>query len=254
MNTKQTEAVKELMFKMADDLLIIGHRNSEWTGLGPVLEEDIAFSSMAQDKLGHSQALYTILHENGEALPDEVAFMRDAGDFHNCQFTELPNGDYAFSVMRHFLYDHADQIRFEMLAHSTFEPLAKVSKKIKGELKYHVLHANTWVTKLGNGTEESRARMQSALNEAWNYALGIFEPGDHEQILASAGIFDGEAALKKKWLEAISPVLAKGSLVLPAESSWEPVLGGRKGFHTEHLQPLVLEMGEVFRLDPSAEW
>lgn len=247
-------AIKELLYKMADDLLIIGHRNSEWTGLGPILEEDIAFSSMAQDKIGQSQALFQILHEMGEQDPDTVAFTRSAKQFHNSQFAELPNGDYDFSLMRHFLYDHADQLRFEMVANSSFEPLAKVARKVKGELKYHVFHANTWITKLGTANEESHARMQSALNEAWNYALGMFEEGDFEAALKAENIFEGEAALKKRWLENIAPVLAKATLTLPSESSWNPVLGGRKGFHTEHLEPLVEEMAEVFRIDPGAEW
>lgn len=246
--------IKELLYKMADDLLIIGHRNSEWTGLGPILEEDIAFSSMAQDKIGQSQALFQLLHELGEQEPDTVAFTRQANQFHNCQLVELPNGDYDFSTIRHFLYDVADQLRFEMLANSSYEPLAKVSRKIKGELKYHVFHANTWVTKLGAATEESHARMQTSLNEAWNYALGIFEESEFEQQLISEKIFEGEAELKARWLETIKPVLAKASLKIPDEKTWEPKLGGRKGYHTEHLDPLVEEMAEVFRIDPGAEW
>lgn len=247
-------AIKELLYKMADDLLIIGHRNSEWTGLGPILEEDIAFSSMAQDKIGQSQALFQLLHELGEQEPDTVAFTRNANQFHNAQFVELPNGDYDFSLMRHFLYDVADQLRFEMLANSSYEPLAKVARKIKGELKYHVFHANTWVVKLGAANEESKARMQTALNDAWNYALGLFEEGDFENELKSEGVFAGEAALKQRWLETITPTLSKATLTIPHENTWEPKLGGRKGLHTEHLEPLVEEMSEVFRVDPSAEW
>lgn len=249
-----TTAIKELLYKMADDLLIIGHRNSEWTGLGPILEEDIAFSSMAQDKIGQSQALFQLLHELGEQEPDTVAFTRNAKQFHNAQFVELPNGDYDFSLMRHFLYDVADQLRFEMLANSSYEPLAKVARKIKGELKYHVFHANTWVVKLGVANEESHARMQTALNQAWDYALGLFEAGDYEKELAAEGVFEGEAALQGRWLEAITTVLDKAGLKIPAEQTWAPKLGGRKGFHTEHLEPLVEEMSEVFRVDPSAEW
>jgi ring-1,2-phenylacetyl-CoA epoxidase subunit PaaC len=247
-----TAAIKELLYKIADDLLIIGHRNSEWTGLGPILEEDIAFSSMAQDKLGQSQALFQILHELGEAGPDTVAFGRNASQFHNAQFTELPNGDYDFSLVRHFLYDHADRLRFEMLAESTFEPVAKVARKIKGELKYHVFHADTFIIKLGTATEESHARMQTALNEAWEYALGMFEKSDFEDQLIAEGIFGGEEKLKALWLEQITPVLEKATLKIPA--SQEPKLGGRKGYHTEHLDPLLKEMAEVFNIDPAAEW
>jgi ring-1,2-phenylacetyl-CoA epoxidase subunit PaaC len=248
------EAVKELLYKMADDLLIFGHRNSEWTGLGPILEEDIAFSSMAQDKIGHAQAMYQILHVLGEQDPDTIAFTREASKFHNCQLVELPNGEYDFSMVRHFLFDHADQQRFEMLANSSFEPLAKVARKIKGEIKYHVFHGDTWLVKLSNATEVSKARMQSALNECWNYALGIFEKGDFEKELAESGVFEGEAALQAKWLAKITPIIEKAGLRIPAESSWEPVYGGRKAYHSDYLAPLVEEMSEVFRVDPSAEW
>lgn len=112
---RHVEGLKELLYKMADDLLIIGHRNSEWTGLGPMLEEDIAFSSMAQDKIGQSLALFELLHELGESDPDTVAFTRNAPQFHCSQLVELPIGGYDFSMVRHFFFDHAEAIRFEML-------------------------------------------------------------------------------------------------------------------------------------------
>lgn len=248
------EAIKDLLYKIADDLLVIGHRNSEWTGLGPILEEDIAFSSMAQDKLGQSQAIFQLLHELGEAEPDTNAFNREARHFRNSRFVELPNGEYDFSLVRHFLYDHADQLRFEMLSHSAYEPLAKVCRKVKGELKYHVLHANTFLEKLSKATEESHARMQAALNEAWDYALGLFEEGDHEEALVAGGIFIGEKQLRERWLSVIVPIIETAGLSIPDQSSWNPVYGGRKGYHTEHLEQLVNEMAEVFRIDPSAEW
>lgn len=248
------QSLIELLYKMADDLLIIGHRNSEWTGLGPILEEDIAFSSMAQDKIGQAQALYQLLHQLGEQEPDTVAFTRNANQFHNSQFVELPNGEYDFSSIRHFLYDHADQLRFESLALSTYEPLAKVARKVKGEIKYHVFHANTWITKLGNANETSKARMQTALNESWDYALGMFEPSAFEQDLINSGIFVGEEAIKAQWLKNVTEVLTKAGLTIPAENSWQPVFGGRTGNHTEHLQPLLDEMTEVFKVDPTAEW
>lgn len=249
-----TEAIKELLYKMADDLLIIGHRNSEWTGLGPILEEDISFSSMAQDKIGQAQALYVLLNELGEQEPDTVAFTRNANQFHNAHLVELPNGEYDFSLMRHFLYDHADQLRFEALANSSYEPLAKVARKVKGELKYHVFHANTWVVKLGSANEESHNKMQNALNDAWNYALGMFEPSAYEDELVAENVFIGEESLQEKWLSNIIPILLKAGLSIPTANTWKPAIGGRKGIHTQHLAPLVEEMSEVFRYDPTAEW
>jgi len=248
------EHLKNLLLRMADDSLIMGHRNSEWTGIGPIMEEDIAFSSMAQDKIGHALALYSILkNEFNMPDPDRLAFFRKETEMLNCQLVELPIGEYDFSLVRHFLFDHADFLRYEMLSTSSFAPLAQLSKKIKGELKYHVLHADTWLTRLGNATEESHARMQSALNELWNYALGIFEPSDYEAELIAEKIFDGEKVLQQKWMEKISHIIEKANLKIPSATA--PVYGGRKGYHTEHLQPLLTEMAEVISSEPEGtEW
>lgn len=247
-------AIKELLYKIADDQLILGHRNSEWTGFGPLLEEDIAFSSMAQDKVGQSYALYTILHSLGEQEPDTVAFTRNAEQFHNSIFTELPNGEYDFSLIRHFLYDTSEIIRFDMLTESSFQPLAELAVKVRAELRYHTLHANTWVKQLGSATEESVSRLQKSLEYALPYALGMFEESPYEQELIDAGVFAGEKKLQEKWLEKISAIINETRLQLPDLHTVEPVLGGRMGKYSEHLQPLLNEMSEVFRIDPTAEW
>ncbi|MEM6524987.1 MAG: 1,2-phenylacetyl-CoA epoxidase subunit PaaC [Bacteroidota bacterium] len=249
-----TEALKELIYKMADDQLILGHRNSEWTGFGPLLEEDIAFSSMAQDKVGQSHALYQILNDLGEREPDTVAFMRNANQFHNSQLVELPNGEYDFSLVRHFLFDTAEAIRFQMLTESSYTPLAQLANKIKGELRYHTMHADVWIKQLGSATEESVSRLQDSLDRLIPYAMGIFEPSPFEVQLIDDNIFSGEGTLKQHWQEAISLVISKTSLNLPDLSLVEPIYGGRAGNHTEHLQPLLDEMSEVFKIDPTADW
>jgi ring-1,2-phenylacetyl-CoA epoxidase subunit PaaC len=249
-----SHALKELLYKIADDLLILGHRNSEWTGFGPLLEEDIAFSSMAQDKIGQSHALYTILNSLGEREPDTVAFTRNASQFHNCLLVELPNGEYDFSLVRHFLYDTAEVIRFEMLSNSSFQPVADLSKKIRAELRYHTLHANTWMKQLGSATEESISRLQKSLDFTIPFALGMFEESPYEKEIIAEGIFGGEQALKEKWMKKVEEIISQTSLHLPDWKVAQPVFGGRMGKHTEHLQPLLDEMSEVFRIDPSAEW
>lgn len=249
-----TDARKDLLYRLADDQLILGHRNSEWNGLGPILEEDIAFSSMAQDKLGHALQLYGLLQTLGEAEPDTVAFTRNAPQFHCCQLVELPIGGYDFSLIRHFLYDHAELLRFEALANSSYEPLAQVARKLRGELKYHVLHANTWVKRLGTATEEAIERLQASLHETLPYALGIFETTAAEDEIVSSGLFVGEKELQARWHESITKLLSQTALELPDLTIITPVYGGRQGQHTEHLQPLLDEMAEVFRLDPTADW
>ncbi|MEJ0057575.1 MAG: 1,2-phenylacetyl-CoA epoxidase subunit PaaC [Bacteroidota bacterium] len=247
-------ALKELAYKMADDLLILGHRNSEWTGMGPLLEEDIAFSSMAQDKVGQSLALYSILNQLGEQAPDTVAFTRNANQFHNCLFVELPNQEYDFSLVRHFLFDTADSLRWEMLTKSSYEPLAQLAGKIKGELRYHTLHANTWIKQLGSATEESISRLQQSLDTCIPYSLGIFEESPYENELVKEGIFEGEKVLMEKWRSKVAEVISQTQLHLPDWRIITPVYGGRTGKHSEHLQPMLEEMSEVFRIDPTAEW
>ena len=246
--------LKELLYKIADDQLILGHRNSEWTGFGPLLEEDIAFSSMAQDKVGHSQAMFTLLNQLGEQVPDTLAFMRPSNQFHNCILVELPNGEYDFSLIRHFLFDTAEAIRFELLGHSSYLPLAELARKIRGELRYHTLHANTWIKQLGSATEESISRLQKSLEYALPYALGIFEESPFEKEIIAEGIFEGEKELHKRWMKKVEEIIQQTNLSLPDWKIITPVLGGRLGNHSEHLQPLVDEMSEVFRIEPGAEW
>ncbi len=248
------EALKELLYKMADDLLILGHRNSEWTGLGPILEEDIAFSSMAQDKIGQSLVLYEMLQSLGESEPDIVAFTRNEVQFHNCQFVELPIGEYDFSLIRHFLFDLADWHRWDSLSASSYEPISQAAKKFRGEIRYHTMHAKSLIKVLGNATEESINRLQHALDESMPFAMGIFEPSPFEDLLISENIFSGEKQLKEKWQNSVSELLSETSLVVPDFHTITPTYGGRSGQHTTHLQPLLDEMSEVFRVDPGAEW
>lgn len=251
---KHVEGLKDLLYRTADDLLILGHRNSEWTGLGPQLEIDIAFSSMAQDKIGQSLALYELLHELGEADPDTVAFTRNENQYHCCHLVEYPIGEFDFSLVRHFFFDHAQAIRFQMLEQTIVEPLGMIARKFRGEIKYHIMHADIWLKQLAHGNEESRLRMQSSINECFPLALGMFEPGNYENELIEAGIFAGEAALKSQWYEKVKQVIEAVGLSTPSLDGVEPVNGGRFGYHTEYLQPLLDEMCEVFKIDPAAEW
>ncbi|NIG52379.1 1,2-phenylacetyl-CoA epoxidase subunit PaaC [Chitinophaga sp. Cy-1792] len=249
-------ALTDLLTKMADDELIQGHRNSEWTGLGPMMEEDIAFSSMAQDKIGHALALYKVIQEQlGGTDPDQYAFCRAEKDFKCCHLVEMPNSGYDLSLMRHFLFDMAETVRYESFADSSFEPLQHLARKFKGELKYHTLHANAWVIQLGQAGEESYDRMQTALNETIALAAGIFEPSrEFESLLTDEKVYPGETALYHRWLDRIYPVLVKSSLNLPDISSIQPAFGGRQGVHTPYLAPLLKEMGEVIHIDTKANW
>lgn len=254
MSDELTSGVKDLLFKMADDELILGHRNSEWTGLGPILEEDIAFSSMAQDKLGQAQAIYNLLNQMGEQDADTLAFTRNENEYKCCHFVEYPIGEYDFSLMRHFLFDAAEALRYNSLLNSSYKPLSDLAKKFRGELRYHTLHSEVWIEQLSRATEESKARMQSALNECKPLALGIFEPSKYDDLLLQEGVFTGEENLKSGWYEHIQNILTNSGLKVPDLSSITPSFGGRNGYHTEYLKPLLDEMCEVYKIDPEAEW
>jgi ring-1,2-phenylacetyl-CoA epoxidase subunit PaaC len=209
---------------------------------------------MAQDKIGHSLALYQLLQQLGENDPDTVAFTRNATQFHNCILVELPNQEYDFSLIRHFLFDTAEAIRFESLTRSSYEPLSGLASKIRGELRYHTLHANTWIKQLGSATPESIARLQQSLDYALPFALGIFEESPYENEIMERRFYEGEQKIKERWADQIHKILSQTSLQMPDLNLITPIYGGRTGKHSEHLQPLLDEMSEVFKIDPTAEW
>ncbi len=249
------EALKDLLFRMADDALIYGHRNAEWTGLAPTLEEDISFSSIAQDKFGHAQALYTILHGMGEADPDSLGFMRSASELRCCQFVEFETMDYALGLVRHAFFDLAERNRYHMLETSSHTALSELARKIRGEIKYHVFHAQIWLKLLGvDGSDDSRVRMQQAIDYCYPRAYSMFEHGVDEQSLIDSGVFAGEEALKQKWEAEVAELLNTTGFAIPIVADKHAYDGGRKGKHTAELEALVSEMTEVYRIDPSASW
>lgn len=253
LNPLTRRAVVDLLYRMADDELIVGHRNSEWTGLAPILEEDIAFSSMAQDEMGHARVYYQMLHELGEAEPDRLAFSRKVRQFRCASLVSLPNDrNWAFCILRQFLYDAAETVRLASLSESSLTPLAQFAVKLRGEEKYHLMHGRVWVLRLGNATEESHERMQSALDFAYPHALGLFEPTEADEPLAQAGICAREEELRRQWESAVAPVLAEAGLALP--ENVQPVYGGRVGRHQDSLKELLEGMQLVFNIDPSAKW
>lgn len=253
LSVDQRLAVVDLLYRMADDELVIGHRNSEWTGLGPILEEDIAFSSMAQDEIGHAQAYYALLHQLGERDPDTLAFGRGPREFRCAGLCSMPNNrDWALCIVRQFLYDYAETVRLSALSDSSFTPLAQLTSKLRSEEKYHLLHGRTWMLRLGNSTEEARRRLQTALDATYAHALGLFEPTEADEPLAQSGIAPREQDLRCRWESAIAPVLADARLSIP--HSPHPVYGGRVGRHPESLTAMLHDMQSVYRLDPAAQW
>ncbi|MFQ5424639.1 MAG: 1,2-phenylacetyl-CoA epoxidase subunit PaaC [Phycisphaerae bacterium] len=252
LSVEQRSALVDLLYRLADDDLVLGHRCSEWTGLGPILEADIAFSSMAQDLMGHAWTLYNLLHELGEANPDAIAFARSLEQYRCCSMVSLANGDWAFSTIRQFLYAEAKQVRLTALADSTYAPLAEVARKLRGEVKYHTMHGRMWVTRLGAGTNESHTRLHEALQELYPHALGMFEPTKCDAAIAAEQIGPSEVSLLEQWRTAIQPTLNEAGLPVPKTA--EPLYGGRIGRHPAELARLLQDMHKVFRLDPAAVW
>ena len=247
------ENLKTLIYKMADSQMILGHRNSEWAGIAPILEEDIAFASMAQDKIGHALALYTVLHENlGEQDPDTVAFSRKPTEWKNAVLCELYTKDYGFALVRHFLFDQLEAIRFNALKNSSMVPLAQLAKKFSSEIKYHTMHGDIWIKNLATGNETAKAKVQTALNECFEYGNGLFEKVDNEEALIEQGLYVGEDVLKTAWLEKITPVLASAGLSVPVFR--DKGKGALKGNHTLDLSATLAEMTEVYDIEPGAEW
>ncbi|HWP83533.1 MAG TPA: 1,2-phenylacetyl-CoA epoxidase subunit PaaC [Bacteroidota bacterium] len=254
-------SLQAFVLALADDELVLGHRDSEWTGYAPILEEDIAFSNIAQDELGHSLIWYSLYEKLGGQDPDRMGFEREWKDFICCRFVTYPKGDFAYTVVRQFLFDVAEEERLELLKKSTFAPLTEIAEKIIREEAYHILHTQGLVERLGDATEESHRRMQAAAEVAFPQALGMFETLEGEEELVKAGVFAGNKVLREAWLRRVVPVFQQATLTLPvdgANGSYQPRCsadeGGRKKQHTEHLKPLVDDLQSVYRSIPKARW
>ncbi|MGB0386482.1 MAG: 1,2-phenylacetyl-CoA epoxidase subunit PaaC [Ardenticatenaceae bacterium] len=248
-----SDALKTLLLALADDDLIMGHRASEWTGMGPLLEADLALSSMAQDEMGHALLFYTLLEQLGEADPDTLVYYRGPSDYRNAILCELGRSDWGETVMRHFLYDLAEQIRLNALAKSTYQPLAAIARKIRPEERYHMLHGTTWLKRLGQGTEESHQRMQHALDKLLPYALGLWEPIPGEEMLVADCIMPPSTELRDSWFEAVTNALA-GTFRLPPLAQIVAIEGGRQGTHSAELTQLLDAMQLLHRQIPGATW
>ena len=251
MNAEEKSALREKVLAMADDELILGHRNSEWTGHAPILEEDIAFANIAQDEMGHAQLWYQIGRDLGGANPDRLVFFRAAADYRNVRLVELPKGDWAFSMVRQYLFDAMELIRSARLLESGYRPLAEAAGKVRQEELYHYRHTHAWMQRLGLGTAESHRRTQQALDALWPYAAQLFAPLPEEHLLVAAEMVPDPAALSQAWRQMVVPFLQEAGLVVPDGAGAEPA--GREQ-HTSHLAALLAELQEVARLYPRAEW
>ncbi|MET8678398.1 1,2-phenylacetyl-CoA epoxidase subunit PaaC [Streptomyces sp. NPDC004647] len=228
---------------LGDDALVLSHRLGEWAGRAPVLEEDVALANIALDLLGHARVLLSMVGEE-----DELAYLREERAFRNVQLVEQPNGDFAQTIARQLYFSTYQELLYGQLAaldDSVFAPLA--AKAVK-EVAYHRDHAEHWTLRLGDGTDESHARMQRGLDELWRFTGELFQPVD--------GVAVDWEALDDHWLASVTSLLERAALAVPAgprRGAWTAG-AGRQGLHTEPFGPMLAEMQHLHRSHPGATW
>ena len=246
-----TAALAELVLSVADDEFVIGFWDSEWTGIAPMLEEDVATSSVAQDEIGHAKALYELLAELTGADADAIAFGRDADGFRHAAILNHARGDWAFSIARRYLYETADAVRLAALARSAYEPLAQLTGKMRREETYHLLHADAWLRRLADGAPEGRERLADALHALWADAQAIFSPLPQEVLLVGAGLLpEPMDSLRAAWLAQVRPMLEP--IAGPLHEAPVPADGRTR--RTEAFRWLHGEFTMVARSEEGALW
>ncbi|MEP6948992.1 MAG: 1,2-phenylacetyl-CoA epoxidase subunit PaaC [Ginsengibacter sp.] len=252
---------------LADNSLIMGHRLSEWTGHGPMLEQDIAISNIALDMIGQSRNFYQYAAQisntskearggdgSGEATEDTLAYLRDAREFRNLLITEIPNGDWAKTMLKLFLFSAYQFYFYRELAGSSDKQLAAIAEKSLKEVTYHVRWSSEWVIRLGDGTEESNRRIKMALEDLWPFTGEMFEPAEFENINAEKRMGVTVSNIKNDWLTKVKEVFMEAMLSCPEENKTWMQTGGKNGMHSEHLGFILAEMQFLQRAYPGCEW
>jgi ring-1,2-phenylacetyl-CoA epoxidase subunit PaaC len=247
--TANAEPMIMYLLHLADDALILSHRNSEWCGHGPILEQDIALTNIALDLLGQARNCYqyaaTVM--GNDTTEDQLAYWRTEREFYNSLMTEQPNGDWGQTVLRQFLFSAYMHPLYELLQQQQDAQLAAIAAKALKEVTYHLRWSREWVIRLGDGTKESRDRMLQALDTLWCYTGEWFEPAAYE-IALSIDI----QKIKEKWLVTVTDTLSEATLPLPGDTFMHK--GGKTGLHSEHLGYLLATMQYLQRTYPGNEW
>ena len=262
------QSLIDYTLQLADNALILGHRNSEWTGYGPILEQDIAISNIALDLIGQARNFYQyaaqLINESGEGggingpglgaavTEDSLAYLRDAWDFKNCLLAEQANGDWACTILRQFFFSAYQFYLYQRLQHSSDTQLAAISEKAYKEVSYHLRWSSEWVIRLGDGTEESHARMEKALGSLWKFTGELYSPAAYEQPLIAGGIAVDGSLIRPEWEEKVRDIFGEATLVVPS-SGWMQS-GGKEGRHTEAIGYILAEMQFLQRAYPGGEW
>ena len=240
--------------RLADNALILGHRLSEWCGHAPILEQDIALSNIALDLIGQARSLYQYAAEvqNQGKTEDDLAYLRDVWDFQNCLLVEQPNGDFAVTIVRQFLFSAYALPFYQKLAQSTDETLRGVAEKAVKEVAYHLRWSSEWTIRLGDGTEESAKRTQAAVNKLMPYVGELTEADALENWANTEGVGVDLSAVKNIQNQTIDAVFAQAKLEKPP-SNWQQS-GGKTGQHSEHLGYMLADMQFLQRAYPNSSW
>ncbi len=244
----------EYTLRLGDDSLILGHRLSEWCGHGPVLEEDIAMTNIALDLVGQATSLlnYAGEVEGKERDGDSLAFLRFDREYKNLLLVEQPNGDFAITMVRQFLFDAYRKPLFERMQNSKDTMLASIAEKSLKETRYHLKHSSEWVIRMGDGTEESNRRAQEAVNTLWRYTSELFIIDELESKMADQGISPNLMEIEDDWKKTVDAVFKEATLTIP-KNNWKQS-GGRNGMHSEHLGYILTELQYMQRAYPNMKW
>jgi ring-1,2-phenylacetyl-CoA epoxidase subunit PaaC len=242
------------LLRLADTSLVLGQRLGEWVGHAPALEEDLGLANLSLDLIGQARLLFTYAGElEGKGRDeDQLAFLRDGTDFFNVTLAEQPNGDFAHTIVRQLLLDAWQLELYEELQHSSDERLAAIATKALKETRYHFRYSAGWVVRLGDGTAESKARVQAAFDELWRFTGELFTPDEIDAAMVAQKVAPDLATLEPKWSARIDEVLREATLTRPADIAYP--WHGKSGRHTEHLGYLLAEMQFLQRAYPGAQW
>lgn len=243
------------VISMADSALILSHRLSEWCGYGPVLEQDIALSNISLDLIGEARNFYdyAVTLEGSGKTEDDLAYFRDSHEFKNVLIAELPNGNFADTIMRQFLFDTYHYYFLSGLKSSKNEQLVSIAEKSLKEVSYHVKWSAEWVVRLGDGTDLSHEKIVAALDEVWHYSGELTTPTEIEKRLAEQHIIPDLTAIKQQWESHVKEVFARATIEFPSDKN-DYQIGGKTGKHTEHLSYILAEMQSVQRAYPGLNW
>jgi len=248
----------DFLLRLADSDLVLAQRLGEWVGHGPVLEEHIALTNIGLDLLGQARLWFAYAGEvearfaGAGRSEDALAFLRDSGEFRNLLLVEQPNGDYAVTMARQFYFDVWHQLLLATLVSSRDARIAEIAAKAQKEVEYHVERSADWVIRLGDGTAESHARMQNAIDDLWMYTGEMFEPDETDTTLAGERVTCDLRSLAAPWRATVASVLAEATLTVPTSSFMQR--GGRHGVHSEHLGHMLATMQWLQRAYPGAQW